>query len=80
MTTVSAADRPPLALLEVLDRAVAEIAAALGLQGRLRFEIVADVDPTLTNHRGRVLALWPHAEPGKLDREALDLLVIPQSG
>lgn len=66
----SAADRPPLAMLPVLDRAARVLSDALGLTGRCRFEVIVDED-------SRVLELWPHAEPGKLTRADLDKLVIP---
>jgi hypothetical protein len=64
------ADRPPLAMLPVLDRAARVLMDALGLEGRCRFEVIVDED-------ARVLELWPHSEPGKLLRSDLDKLEIP---
>jgi hypothetical protein len=63
-------DRPPLAMLPVLDRAARVLADALGLEGRCRFEVIVDDD-------ARVVELWPHQEPGKLTRGDLDRLTIP---
>lgn len=64
------AERPPLALLEVLDRAAQVLAQACGLEGRCSYEVITDED-------GRVAEIWPHSKPGKLKRDDLDKLVIP---
>lgn len=61
----------PLAMLPVLDGVAHELRRQLGLAGACRFELVCDVE-------GRVVEVWPHAEPGKLTRRELDLLVVPR--
>jgi hypothetical protein len=59
----------PLALLAVLDEAAQVLGQALGFEGRCRYEIVVD--------GGHVIEVWPHQEPGKLQRGDLDKLTIP---
>lgn len=67
------AERPPLSLLAVLDQAALVLAQALGIEGRCRFEIVAITDGKAAS----VVEVWPHSEPGKLQRADLDKLLLP---
>lgn len=47
-------------------RATRAVTEALGFAGRCRYELVVE--------DGRVVELWPHAEPGKLTRSDLEKL------
>jgi len=58
----------PTTVLDVRDRTAVVIAQALGFEagGRQRYEVVVE--------DGRVVEIWPHAEPGKLKRADLEQL------
>jgi hypothetical protein len=60
-------------LLTLLDEAARALVAARGFEGRTcRFELICDAD-------GRVVAVWPHANPPKFTRSELEELMVELS-